>query len=63
VAAPRWRLSAIMVAGDRRMAIINEQLVRPGEALGDGARVATVERDHVVIIAPDGSRRRLELQR
>lgn len=58
---PRWTLSAIMVAGDRRIAIINDQVARPGDRLEDGARVAAVADDHVIIITPAGERRRLEL--
>lgn len=59
---PRWRLSAIMVTGERRIAIINDQVVRPGERLDDGTRVAEVGVGHVTIITPAGERRRLELE-
>lgn len=60
--APRWRLSAVLIAGGRRTAIVNDRMVRPGERL-DGARVQSIESDHVVIIMPDGQRRRLDLER
>ena len=61
--APRWALTAILIAGERRIAIVNDRMVRPGDRLEDGARVAEVERDHVVLITPGGERRRLELER
>lgn len=61
--APRWALTAIMIADDRRVAIVNDRLVRVGDRLDDGARVEAVERDHVVLITPGGERRRLELER
>lgn len=62
-ARPQWTLSAIMIAGDRRIAILNDRMVRPGDRLEDGARVERVESDHIVIITPGGERRRLELER
>lgn len=60
---PRWTLSAVLIAGERRTAILNDQLVRPGERLEDGTRVEVVESDHIVIVTPGGDRRRLELER
>lgn len=60
---PRWTVTAIMIAGEERVAIVNDRLVRPGDRLDDGARIAAVERDHVVLITPGGERRRLELER
>lgn len=62
VQRPRWTLSAVLLAGDRRTAILNDRMVRPGDRLDDGTRVETVERTHIVIITPDGERRRLELE-
>lgn len=56
-----WRLSAILIAGARPVAIINDEAVAPGAELSDGSRVLTIERDHVVIRAPNGARRRLFL--
>ena len=61
--APRWTVTAIMITGSRRVAVVNDALVRPGDRLDDGARIEAVERDHVVLITPDGQRRRLELER
>ena len=60
--APRWTVTAIMIAGERRIAIVNDRMVRPGDRLADGARIEAVERDHVVLITPSGQRRRLELE-
>ncbi len=62
-AAPRWTLSAVLIAGDRRSAIVNDRVVRPGDRLADGTRVEVVEGDHVIIVTPDGMRHRLELER
>jgi hypothetical protein len=62
-ATPRWTLSAVLISGDRRSAIVNDRVVRPGDRLNDGTRVEVVEGDHVVIVTPDGVRRRLELER
>jgi hypothetical protein len=59
---PRWRLSAIMVTGERRIAIINDQVVRTGERLDDGTRVIEVGAGYVTIITPAGERRRLDLE-
>lgn len=61
--APRWNLSAIMIAGDRRIAILNDRMVRPGDSLEDGVRVQSVEPDHIIIVRADGQRRRLDLER
>lgn len=63
VQRPEWTLSAIMIAGDRKIAILNDQMVRAGDRLEDGVRVERVESDHIVIITPAGQRRRLELER
>jgi len=56
-----WHLSAIMIAGARPVAIINDQPFAAGARLPDGAVVLEIEPDHVVIRAPNGARRRLEL--
>lgn len=61
--SPGWRLSAIMIAGERRVAILNDRLVRPGDRLEDGTRVTAVEPDHIVLITSGGERRRLDLER
>lgn len=56
-----WQLSAILIAGTRPVAIINDQAVSAGARLTDGTVVLEIERDHVVIRAPNGTRRRLVL--
>ena len=61
--APRWVVSAIMIAGERRVAIVNDELVRPGERLPDGARAVEIGQNYIVLETPEGERRRLELQR
>ena len=59
--ASSWELSAIMIAGVRPVAIINDEAFVAGARLPDGAVVLQIERDHVVIRAPNGTRRRLVL--
>lgn len=63
VEAPRmaWRLSAILITGERPLAIINDQQVRPGEPLPGGARVLSIGRDHVVIRESDGTQRTVRI--
>ena len=56
-----WELSAIMIAGARPVAIINDEPYAAGARLPDGAVVLQIERDHVLIRAPNGARRRLVL--
>jgi hypothetical protein len=60
---PRWTLSAVMVSGDRRIAIINDEVAREGERLRDGSLVRRVANDHVILVTPAGESRRLELER
>lgn len=55
------QLSAILIAGARPMAIINDQTVLPGARLEGGAVLLSIEPDHVLIREPDGSRRRVFL--
>lgn len=54
-------VSAILVANGRRVAVVNEAIVTIGDRLPGGARVSAIERDHVVVSAPDGSRRTLSI--
>ena len=55
------RVSAILIAGDRRLAIIDDRNVRPGDRLAGGALVLSIGPDHVVVRDRDGSRRTLRL--
>lgn len=61
--APRvdWRVSAILVAGGRPTAILNDESVGVGARLADGTRVEAILQDRVIIRAPDGTRRTLWL--
>lgn len=59
--ATTLRLSAILIAGDRRVAIINDRDVRQGDRVGPDAVVLSIGRDHVVIRERDGSPRTLRL--
>lgn len=58
-----WSVSAIMISGDRRLAIVDDRLVEAGDVLAGGGRLVQVARDHVVVLGPDGVRRRVPLNR
>lgn len=55
------RVSAILIAGDRRTAIIDDRSVRVGDRLGDGAVVLSIGRDHLVLRERNGSTRTLRV--
>lgn len=69
VAEPRrstgsgWSVSAIMISDNRRLAIVDDRLVEPGDTLPGGTRVVEVARDHVLLVGADGVRRRVALNR
>ncbi|MGI9202942.1 MAG: hypothetical protein ACR2Q3_02960 [Woeseiaceae bacterium] len=48
VAAPNFKVNAIIVSADRRVAIVNGQRVIAGGSV-DGATVITIEKDHLVL--------------
>ena len=58
---PSWRVSAILVADNRRVAIVNDSAVAVGDPLPGGARVIEIELDFVVLRAADGARTVLRL--
>lgn len=58
-----WSVSAIMIADAKRIAIIDDRLVEAGDMVSGGARVLEIARDHVLIMGPDGVRRRVALNR
>lgn len=61
-AQPRGpRLTAILVADERRVAVIDEETVTVGATLRDGARVAAILPDRVWIAEKDGRRHMLTL--
>jgi hypothetical protein len=55
---PRWRLQSTLVADDRRLAIINDRTVGPGDRI-DGATVRDVRPDGVTL---EVEGRRIELR-
>lgn len=55
------RLSAIIISGDRRLAIIGDRSLRSGERLENGAVIVRIAPDHVVIRERGGSLRMLRL--
>ncbi len=48
VAAPRFKVNAIIVSADRRVAIVNGQRVVTGGSV-NGAKVITIEKDHLIL--------------
>lgn len=54
-------VSAILITGERRMAIINDRPVRAGQALAGGAVVVSIARDHVVVRERSGMLRTIRL--
>lgn len=61
IAAPEWRVSAIIITTERPVAIVNDLSVSPGSELPDGSVVESIDRNQVVIRRPDGIRQRLTL--
>jgi len=57
-----WRVSAILDAGGRRVAIVNDVVVGVGDLLPGGARVDSIGRDRVSIVERGGARRTLRME-
>lgn len=55
------RLTAILVADDRRVAVIDDAAVSVGDMLRDGARVSAIQRDRVWLVSRSGQWRMLTL--
>jgi hypothetical protein len=53
-AARVYHVTTTLMAGARRAALINDQLIYVGESLPDGSKLTTVERDRVVLTDPGG---------
>ena len=53
--ADEWDVSATLIAGARRAALINGVLVSVGDAVPGGATLTAVERDRVVLTDQKGS--------
>jgi hypothetical protein len=56
-AAGTWTVNAVLITDSYRAAIINDALVTLGNKLSDGARLTAVERDHVVLMDAQGTKR------
>lgn len=48
------QLTAILIADERRVAVIDEATVRVGDVLRDGARVSAIQADRVWVVEKDG---------
>ena len=55
VDAPAWDVTATLIAGARRAALINGVLVSVGEAITGGVKLTVVERDRVVLTDQKGA--------
>jgi len=55
------RLTAILVAAERRVAVIDDATVSVGDVLPDGARVSAIQPDRVWVVEKDGRWRMLTL--
>ena len=51
----KWRVSAILIGGAQRAAIINDVLVRVGDTLPGGTKLTSVEQDRVVLTESNGT--------
>ena len=60
--APGPRVSAILISGERRLAILDDRVVRPGDVLDDGTLVEAIGPREVVLVAPDGTRQVLRIE-
>lgn len=47
-------LTAILIADERRVAVIDESTVKVGDVLRDGARVSAIQPDRVWVVEKDG---------
>lgn len=57
----RSRLTAILVADNSRVAVIDDATVAVGDYLADGSRVSAIQPDHVVLVDRNGQIRLLNL--
>lgn len=55
------RLTAILVANDKPIAVVNDEVVGVGDVLRDGARVSRIQSDRVFLVEKDGKWRTLTL--
>jgi len=54
-AADRWTVTTTLMAGSRRAALINDNLVYVGDPLPGGGTLTSVEHDHVVVTDTKGA--------
>ena len=55
ISEPKWHVSAILIGGAQRAAIINDVLVRVGDTLPGGTKLTSVEQDRVVLTESNGT--------
>jgi len=54
IPAPVYHVTTTLMAGARRAALINDQLIYVGESLPDGSKLTAVERDRVIVTDHSG---------
>lgn len=59
--APKQRLTAILMADNRRMAVIDDATVGVGDVLRDGSRVSSIQANRVWLVERSGQFRMLSL--
>jgi hypothetical protein len=52
---PKWRVSAILIGGAQRAAIVNDVLLRVGDTLPGGTKLTSVEQGRVVLTESNGT--------
>lgn len=57
------RLTAVLIAGDRRVAVIDDRAVSVGDVLPDGSRISAIQPDGVWLVEKNGRWRQLPLSR
>lgn len=55
------RLTAVLIADERRVAVVDDAAVGVGDVLRDGARVAAIQPDRVFVVEKNGRWRTLTL--
>jgi hypothetical protein len=59
--ARKWNVTAVLITGSRKAAVINDAVVSLGGRLPGGAQLTEVERDHVVLTDARGERRTIRI--
>jgi hypothetical protein len=55
VASPHWQVTATLMNGSRRAAVINDELIYLGDSVPGGGKLIAVERDRVTVTDARGA--------